>query len=110
MSFEKVVTVDANNPPIWDKTLQNVIIGRFIERKDHIGSKDGSMAMLENADKTKQYAVWLSTVLENCFKDIVIGNVVRIKYLGLAKDKYFNFEVSIGEEEDLTEEMLSKEE
>ena len=84
--------------PTWDYTEQKILEGVFISREDDIGPNGSSMYYIEQKGGNK-VGVWGNTVLDVRFKNLEIGEEVKIEYLGkVASDKvkgreYHNFEV-----------------
>jgi len=96
--------------PTWDFTKQEILIGKYIDKKTDVGSMSGNVYTLENKDGSKRLGIWGKTAIKTFFDSTAFGSVVRIEYKGMATPKnggkpYYNFDFAIGEESDLTMDM-----
>ena len=87
--------------PAKDVILQigDAVEGRYIDKIEGIGDNNSTVYVLEEKDGSKT-GVWSSTVLDNRFKRIAIGKMLRVEYIGKEKGKsgrtFKNFKVFEG--------------
>ena len=96
----------------WNVDEEREIIGKLINKKSEVGRYKSWVYELETETGIKN--IWGCTVLDKIFKDIPIGKMVKVEYLGEEKNPktdatYKNYDVSIGDvEEDTLEEIVSE--
>jgi hypothetical protein len=71
----------SNFDPKWDYQKQKILIGVLTEVKKDVGKHHSTVYTIEQQDNGK-VTVWGSTVLDDRIKDIVIGEEIKIEYLG----------------------------
>ena len=103
----------AENAEAWDYKTQPEIMGELMSIQENVGPNNSMMYELEldETDKATGLAVrrsvWGSTVLNTRLKNVKVGEIVKIKYLGQKKSEsrkgaqYHDFEVFHAMPEDL---------
>ena len=83
--------------PTWDFEKDKELIGVYISKEENVGPNGSTIYNIQTEDGST-VGMWGSTLLDNRFKNIVIGEEIRVVYLGSAKSEktgreYKNFEV-----------------
>lgn len=86
MSDDKWVKLDSS-APTWEYTEEKEFIGVFVEKREHIGPNDSNLYMFENEKDHKLWGVWGSAVLDTRFKNLKVGEEVKIEYKGKTKSE-----------------------
>ncbi|TAL21831.1 MAG: hypothetical protein EPN94_12160 [Nitrospirae bacterium] len=81
---------------MWDEETQNEIEGVYVSAKDNVGTNNSTIYTLRTKDGEK--SLWGSTLLDDRFNGIALGEEVKIVFLGKQKTKdggraYKNFDV-----------------
>ena len=93
--WEKVVdTIDSED---WDFEKKKELIGVFKAKRENVGENESTIYYVENKDGI--FSFWEKTMIKVLFKNIEIGEEVKIVFLGMRTPKkggkpYFNYEVS----------------
>lgn len=72
--------------PTWDYEENKTLIGVFVQKEEGVGPNESNLYTIETKDG-ERLGVWGSTVLDTRFKNIQIGEEVKIVYKGLVKSK-----------------------
>lgn len=100
----------AESAPTHDFKTSPKFIGKLVRIESGVGSNESMLYTFEvpTADgKTELKAVWGSTVLDTRLKNVKIGEIVKIEFLGKEKSKdrkgatYNNFDVFHAAEDDV---------
>lgn len=79
----------------WKFKEDKVVQGKYVEKRDGLGHNNATMYILEQPDGTLA-GVWETAALRTKFESVVIGDEVKIEYLGVTKSKtgnnYHNFD------------------
>lgn len=83
--------------PTWDFEKDKELIGVYISKEENVGPNESNLYNIQIEDSST-VGVWGNTLLDNRFKNIVIGSEIRIVYLGMVKSEktgreYKNFDV-----------------
>lgn len=97
--FEEVGGQNVEADETWSaKDAGDNITGRYVAKKENVGENNSNIYVLET--ENGNVGVWGSTVLDTKFRDIAIGKVVAIQYLGEIVGKtgrtYKDFKVGQG--------------
>lgn len=107
LNFKKSQNADA-----WDFKVKPNFVGKFVSMEENVGPNDSKiynfeLEELDENNNPKMAAVWGSTVLDTRMKNVKIGEIVKIDYLGKEKSEsrkgssYNNFDVFHAFEEDI---------
>jgi hypothetical protein len=93
------------NAEAWNYREDKNITGKLVQRKTGVGPNNSNMYMLEQKDG-KLVGVWGSTLLNDRFSQVSIGNYVKIEYLGKEQSpktgrSYHNFEFYVAPDPDV---------
>src|SRR3990167_10500700 len=75
---------NGNNEEIvdnWDPELQGELVGKYLGKKENIGRNNSTVYQFEQEDG-KKIGVWGSAVIDNRMKEVQIGDMVKMVYLG----------------------------
>jgi hypothetical protein len=83
--------------PTWDFKKDKELVGTFVEVETEVGPNVSNLYTFKKADG-ELIAVWGNTILDMRFKNLELGDKVKIVYHGKAmspttKREYHNFEV-----------------
>lgn len=67
--------------PKWEYLKEKILEGVFIGVKDNVGKHHSNVYTIEMKDGSRK-TVWGSTVLDERMKNLVVGEEVKIEYLG----------------------------
>lgn len=70
---------------IWDEETQKEIAGKYLGKKEKTGKMSSDMYVLDVDGKN--IGIWGCAVLDNRFNDVLIGELVKIEYLGKETNK-----------------------
>ena len=81
----------------WDYIKEKDLEGTYVSKRENVGPNNSNMYDIRKAGSSV-VGVWGSTLLDDKFNGISIGEDIRIVYLGLAKGEktgreYHNFDV-----------------
>lgn len=106
--------VEATSTEMHDWAKEPTLRGALVEKREHVGANDSNIYVFEKEDH-EQVSFWGNTLLDARLRNLEVGTVVGIEYLGKAVSpktnrEYHNYEVYIqpSEEEKLIEEVLDK--
>lgn len=68
---------------IWNPEAEVAVEGKYLGKKEPTGKMTSALYVLET--KTGTTGVWGSAVLDAHFREVPIGNSVRIEFLGKEK-------------------------
>ena len=79
--------------------------GEYIDREDDVGLKnDSTIYQFRDHDKGKDWKTWGSAMIDSLMKDIKLGTIVRLEYMGKKQsakgNMYKVFQLAVWEEED----------
>lgn len=78
----------------WDFKEVKELVGTYISKQENVGLKNSNLYTVKKSDG-KTIGVWGNTMLDEKFKNIQIGDDVKIVYLGeetsKSGNKYHNF-------------------
>ena len=83
---------------VWEFEENDTLVGVFVGKEEGVGENDSMLYEFELKDGSR-VNVWGSTILDTRLKNIIIGEEVKIVYLGREKSKkrknteYKNFDV-----------------
>ena len=83
------VKTGGGDEDIWDFEKNKTIEGLLIEVRQHVGSNDSNMYIIENKSDNTRYGVWGSTLIDGRFFDdqggrkIPNGVEIRIEFAGM---------------------------
>lgn len=91
------IKLEGNQNDTWDYTKDKEIEGTLVSKEENVGPNNSNMYNLITPDGST-IGVWGSTMLDNQFKNIQVGEEVKIVYLGMAKSEktgrqYHNFDI-----------------
>lgn len=83
--------------PTWDYTTQKEIEGLFVGREENVGPNGSNMYTVEVKGRGN-VGIWGNAVLDVRFKNLSIGEEIKVVYLGKVKSEktkreYHNFDV-----------------
>jgi hypothetical protein len=70
---------------MWDEN-SGPVIGRYIKKRSDVGP-NSSMVYTLQPDHGEEVGVWGSTVIDSKFKEIPVGSMVGIEYIGKVSAK-----------------------
>ena len=82
----------------WDFDKDDTLVGVFTGKEEGVGPNESMIYEFELKDG-KRVSVWGTTLLDMRLKNVIVGEEVKIVYLGMAKSKqrkgaeYHNFDV-----------------
>lgn len=89
--WDDVKMTKAGDSKTWKpEKAGDKIIGQYLAKKENVGENNSMMYMLEVEEKdgsTEVYGVWGSTVLDDRFIEVKIGEIVKVEYLGKKASK-----------------------
>ena len=83
---------------VWEFEEEGTLVGVFVGKEEGVGENESILYEFELKDGSR-VNVWGSTVLDTRLKNIVVGEEVKIVYMGMEKSKkrknaeYKNFDV-----------------
>lgn len=78
-----VEVIAGENGSVWDR--QAPIEGEYVRKDTDVGPNHSNMYYLKNDDG--ETGIWGSTVLDDKFQNIEVGQYIKIEPLGLVKGK-----------------------
>lgn len=83
--------------PTWNFEEDKEIVGTYVSMEENVGTNNSNIYSLKKADSSL-IGIWGSTLLDHRFKNIQIGDEVKIVYLGKETSEktgreFNNFEV-----------------
>lgn len=93
--------VEAN--PAWKFEEEKELIGVYVSMDENVGPNNSKLYTFERPDGS-MIGVWGNTMLDDKFRNIKVGEEVKIVYLGKATSEktgreYNNFDIFLGEGE-----------
>ena len=96
MSWKKLEG-QGSGADVWKFESQAIMEGKFIRKEENIGPNKSNMYYF--SQDNGEVAVWGNTVLDSRLAEIVVGDKVKIVFLGEVKGKgprpYKNFDVFV---------------
>lgn len=100
------IKIDPSSSTIWNKKEEDgtfsldegdMLVGAFLGVREHVGPNDANLYEFEKLDKST-ISVWGSSILDARFKNLKVGEEVKVVYLGKLKSEktgrqYHNYEV-----------------
>lgn len=83
--FEEVT--GSGSADAWDFDKDHMIRGIYTAKKTELGPNKSNMYIIENVKDHQEYGVWGSTVLDDRFAEIMIGEEVIVVYEGKVRGK-----------------------
>ena len=79
--------------------------GEYIDREDDVGLKnDSTIYQFKDQDTGKEWKTWGSAMIDSLMKDIKLGTVIRLEYMGKKQsakgNMYKVFQLAVWEDED----------
>lgn len=79
--------------------------GEYIDREDDVGLKnDSTIYQFRDHDKKKDWKTWGSAMIDSLMKDIKLGTVVRLEYMGKKQsakgNMYKVFQLAVWEDDE----------
>lgn len=110
-NWKKASNSQTGNPK-WDPQINDVLEGKLINKESNVGPHLSNLYTIEDF-KGKTWSVWGKAVIDRAMGQVNVGNLVMIKYLGVAKgpkgNNFYNYDIQFADAEDSNDEEDSDE-
>lgn len=83
--------------PTWDYESEKELTGVYLSMEQHVGPNDSNLYNVQRSDESN-IGIWGTSLLDSKFKNVKLGEEIKVVYLGMAKGEksgreYHNFDV-----------------
>lgn len=72
--------------PVWNFEVEKELVGVYISKEENVGPNASNLYTFERENGT-MIGVWGGTLLDDRFKNLMVGEEVKIMYLGKQKSE-----------------------